>query len=119
MSIIPAQAEFLLHACYLVLHAASQGYVLTGGELERPLEMQKLYVKTGRSKTMNSRHGHRMALDLNIFKDGKLCTRAQIEPLGRYWEALSAKNRWGGSWRGKIEAGKSTFVDAPHFERMG
>ena len=25
---------------------------------------------------------------------------------------------WGGSWRGLIETGKSTFVDDPHFERQ-
>lgn len=119
MSLVAEQAAFLLDVCTLIAHATERGFVVTGGELARPVEMQQLYVKTGRSKTMNSMHLKRCAIDLNFFKDGKLVqTREAIEPLGDYWEALNPKNRWGGSWRGLVEAGKSNFVDAPHFERV-
>lgn len=116
--LITAQAEFLLDAAKLIQKATELGFVVTAGELWRPQEMQELYVKTGRSKTLDSQHGKRLAIDLNLFRDGILCNRAQIAPLGQWWESLNQKNRWGGSWRGQVEAKKSSFVDAPHFERQ-
>jgi len=122
MSLVPEQHAFLQDFAKLVIHANALGYVVTGGELWRPLEMQELYVKTGRSKTLKGQHLVRLAGDLNIFKNGKLCTRDEIEPLGDYWESLNTKNRWGGSWRGQVEAqqqkGVQPFIDAPHFERL-
>lgn len=116
------QQEFLLDVCKLITFATTGGYVVTGGELHRSPEQQAIYVKTGRSKTMLSEHLERRAIDLNIFKSdltGKLhlCSRAEIRPLGDYWEGLNPKNRWGGNWRGLVDAGKSNFIDAPHFER--
>ena len=42
---------------------------MTGGELARTPEQQAIYFKTGRSKTMNSIHLKRCAIDLNFFKD--------------------------------------------------
>jgi len=118
MSLVQLQAEFLLDACKLIQKATELGYTATAGELFRPQEMQEIYVKTGRSKTLTSQHGKRLAIDLNLFKDGKLCTRDQIKPLGDWWESLHPKNRWGGNWRGLVDAKKSSFVDAPHFERQ-
>jgi len=116
--LIQAQQAFLLDAAKLIVKATELGFVVTAGELWRPDEMQRIYVQTGRSKTLDSQHGKRLAIDLNLFLSGALCTRDQIAPLGQWWEALSPKNRWGGSWRGQVEAGKSRFVDAPHFERL-
>lgn len=116
--LIQAQAIFLLDAAKLIAKATDLGFVATAGELWRPQEMQELYVKTGRSKTLESQHGKRLAIDLNLFWQGKLASREQIAPLGKWWESLSEKNRWGGSWRGQVEAKKSSFIDAPHFERM-
>ena len=66
---------------------------------------------------MDSQHLKKLAIDLNIFKDGVLCSAEQIRPIGKFWESLSPVNRWGGSWRGLVETGKSSFVDSPHFER--
>jgi hypothetical protein len=86
--------------------------------VQRPIEMQEIYVKAGRSKTMNSMHIHKCAIDLVLLKDRIVCNRTQIKPLGDYWESLDPKNRWGGSWRGLVDSGKSSFVDAPHFERQ-
>ena len=119
MSLIVAQAEFLLDACKLIEHATNSGFIVTGGELTRPIEMQQLYVKSGRSKTMASQHLKRLAIDLNFFRDGKLIqTREELKPLGDFWEGLNPKNRWGGNWRGLVDSGKSRFVDCPHFERQ-
>jgi len=110
MSLVNEQAAFLLDICKLVPYATSLGFVLTGGELERKIEMQRIYIQTGRSKTMNSMHLKKIALDLNFFKDGKLIYDIHIlKPIGTYWESLNEKNRWGGNW--------ISFKDVPHFER--
>lgn len=110
MSLSQEQAAFLLDACALIKYATDQGFMVTGGELARTTEQQAIYVKTGRSKTFNSLHLKRCAIDLNFFKDGKIIwDKATLTPLGAYWESLNPKNRWGGNFK--------SLVDCPHFER--
>lgn len=117
MSLGTEQEKFALDFVTLIRKAWELGFAVRFGEVQRPIEMQQIYVKAGRSKTMNSEHINKCAGDLILLLDGKVCTREQIQPLGEFWESLSEKNRWGGSWRGLVETGKSSFVDAPHFER--
>ena len=110
MSLSQEQAAFLLDACKLIQHATEQGFVVTGGELFRTAEQQAIYVQTGRSKTFNSNHLTRLAIDLNFFKEGQIIwDKATLAPLGAYWESLNPKNRWGGNFK--------SLVDCPHFER--
>jgi hypothetical protein len=110
MSLVAEQASFLLDMCKLIQYATEQGFLLTGGELYRTPEQQEIYMKTGRSQTMNSLHLRRLAVDLNIFKGGKLIgDKATIAPLGAYWESLHPLNSWGGNGR--------KLVDCPHFSR--
>jgi len=122
-SLMSAQAAFLLDFCKLISHATSLGFVVTSGELLRPVEMQEIYVKTGRSKTMHSKHLRKLAGDLNFFlpsPTGKLvyiCSVEELETLGRYWESLSPKNRWGGNFDMDWSR-EDNFKDAPHFERI-
>lgn len=109
MSLVKEQSAFLLDVCKLIAHATESGWTVTGGELARTVEQQQIYVKTGRSKTMDSNHLKRLAVDLNFFRGGSLVyDKQELAPLGDFWESLNPKNRWGGRWR---------FVDAPHFER--
>lgn len=117
-SAIDNQAVFLRDVRKLLDKADDLGFVVTIGEAYRTIEQQQIYVRTGRSKTLKSEHLNRRAIDFNIFIGGKVCSRDQIAPLGAYWESLSPLNRWGGNWRGLVDSGKSSFVDAPHFERM-
>lgn len=100
------QEAFTRDLVKLILFAHQQGYEVRVGEVERPLEMQQIYVRTGRSKTMNSQHLKKLAADLHFTRDGVLC---YPQELGDYWESLSPLNRWGGNW--------NTFKDKPHFER--
>ena len=110
MSLVKEQAAFLLDVAKLINKATELGFVVTGGELFRTPEQQQIYVKTGRSKTMNSLHLQRRAVDLNFFVDGKLTyDKKTLAPLGAYWESLHPKNRWGGNFK--------SLVDCPHFER--
>ena len=110
MSLVKEQAAFLLDVTELIRHATDAGFVVTGGELSRTPEQQAIYFKTGRSKTMNSIHLKRCAIDLMFFKNGKIIwDKETIAPLGQFWESLHVKNRWGGNF--------SNIVDCPHFER--
>ena len=110
MSLVTEQAAFLLDMCKLIQYATEQGFTLTAGELYRTPDQQEIYVKTNRSSTMNSLHLKRLAVDFNIFRNGKLVgDKATIAPLGAYWESLHPLNSWGGN-------GKK-LVDTPHFSR--
>lgn len=114
MSLVAEQAEFLRDVARLIEFAFSENFIVTGGELWRPAEMQDIYIKTGRSKTMNSNHLKRCAIDLNFFvpENDQLKLTYDIptlKPLGDYWEKLNPRNSWGGNW--------SSFKDVPHFER--
>jgi hypothetical protein len=110
MSLSDEQAAFLLDACKLVVYATGLGFKVTGGELARTPEQQAIHVKAGRSKTMNSIHLKRCAIDLNFFKDGQIIwNKETLAPLGAYWENMHPKNRWGGNFK--------SLVDCPHFER--
>lgn len=115
MSLSKEQQAFTRDVVKLLNKAFELGYEITLGEALRTQEQQEIYIKTGKSKTSNSMHLKKCAIDLNCFKDGVL-VEVPYE-LGKYWESLSPLNRWGGSWRGLVEANKSKFVDKPHFER--
>jgi hypothetical protein len=85
MSLSNEQAAFLLDACKLIQYATEQGFKVTGGELSRTPEQQALHVKAGRSKTMNSIHLKRCAIDLNFFLHGKIIwDKATIAPWARF-----------------------------------
>ena len=82
------------------------GYEIRIGEILRPVEMQELYVKTGKSTTMKSQHLNKTAADLHFAKDGKI---SYPEELGRYWESLNTLNQAGMFWK--------SIKDGPHFQR--
>lgn len=110
MSLVKEQAEFLRDVRKLLQKADELGFIVTGGELFRTTEQQQFYVKNGRSKTMNSNHLRRCAIDLNFFVNGVLTYDVEVlRPLGLYWISLNPKNDWGGFWQ--------SFKDVPHFER--
>lgn len=110
MSVTDQQWLFLLDVAKLIQKAESLEIKLTGGELYRTEEQQAIYLKEGKSKTMNSKHRKRLAIDFNFFINGKLTyEKAKVQVLGDFWESLSPQNRWGGNWQ---------FQDTPHFERV-
>ena len=109
MSLREEQSTFALDVMRLFIWLHDNGYDWTFGEAQRTAEQQKIYVDTGRSKTMNSFHLKRLAIDLFIFKGGRLlATKEEMQPVGDAWERMSTKNKWGGNWQ---------FKDIPHFER--
>lgn len=109
MGLVTEQWKFLQDVAKLILFAEATGVELSGGELYRTEEQQKIYVNTGKSKTMNSMHLKRLAIDFNFFIDDNLMyDHPKIVALGTYWESLDDKNQWGGFWN---------FKDYPHFQR--
>jgi hypothetical protein len=111
MSLHDEQWLFLKDVVRLINFADMYGIELTGGELFRTPEQQRIYLDEGKSHTANSNHLRRLAIDFNFFINGELTYDPEkIKPLGTYWETLDPKNRWGGNFPG--------FQDVPHFERM-
>lgn len=110
MSLVAEQDKFTRDIVALLQYAHAHAYTVTLGEAWRTPEQQQIYIRTGRSMTAKSQHLKRLAIDLNIFREGRLlATFDEIEPLGAFWESLDAKNRWGGRFK--------RLVDCPHFER--
>ena len=103
------QQIFTQNISQLILKANSLGINLTFGEAFRTEYQQREYLRTGKSKTMNSNHLKRLAVDFNFFINGRLVwEHPLITELGEYWESINEKNRWGGNF---------SFKDTPHFER--
>jgi peptidoglycan L-alanyl-D-glutamate endopeptidase CwlK len=108
--LVDAQWGFLKDVATLIQFIESEGDVATAGELQRTAYQQKEYLRTGRSKTMNSLHLSKLAIDLAIFHSGIwLQDRDSLMKYGAFWQGLHEDNEWGGSW--------ISFQDLPHFQR--
>jgi hypothetical protein len=70
---VKEQFAFLQDVLKLLAFCIAQGFVVTFGEALRTPEQQAIYLKTGRTKTLNSFHLKRLAIDLNFFLEGVLC----------------------------------------------
>jgi hypothetical protein len=106
---VDSQVDFAIALSNLVIYGNSiPGYQVTIGEVERPKELQEIYVARGSSWTMNSEHLNRRAGDLHIYINGVHQDNAEAyKPLADKWKAC------GGKW-GVIKDGKQ--VDPYHFE---
>ena len=88
----------------LITWAYEQGYEITFGEAWRTPEQAALNASRG-AGIADSLHCDRLAIDLNVFKDGVYLTALDdYRPLGEKFEAL------GGAWGGRF-----TPPDADHF----
>lgn len=111
MRLSEKQQEFTKDIASLIVYADTIGIQLTFGHAYRDKETQRRLVDKGLSKTMNSNHLKRLAVDFNFFINGELTyDKERLKELGAFWESLNDKNRWGGNFK--------TFTDTPHFERQ-
>jgi hypothetical protein len=90
----------------LILFAYERGYELTLGDAYRdprvfgPAGTRKYY------SSANSLHKERLAIDLNLFKDGVFLTRTEDhQELGEFWEAI------GGTWGGRFNDGNHYSIE--------
>jgi len=100
------QRRFLPLVAKLIDWAYAQGYQLTAGELYRPSEQAALNAAKG-SGIAHSLHTQRLAVDLQLFKDGTYLTDpAAYRPLGEFWKTLDPDAAYGGDFKS---------IDADHF----
>jgi len=89
------QSKFALMASRLIMKAFEMGYEVTFGHAYRCADCP-----VGHKRSL---HKKRLAIDLNLFENGKYCrTHEAYQELGKWWKKL------GGSWGGD-------FDDPSHF----
>lgn len=88
MTLREKQSLFVRLVAELIQFATLEGYDLTFGEAWRTPEQAALNAKSGKG-IKNSLHIDRLAIDLNLFKDGKYLTGVEgHDVLGAWWEKL-------------------------------
>jgi hypothetical protein len=99
MTLREKQSLFVQLVAQLILEAQMRGYQLTFGEAYRTPEQAALNAANG-TGIANSLHTQRLAIDFNLFKDGKyLASTAAHRPLGEWWEQQHELCRWGGRFK--------------------
>ncbi|MES2635851.1 MAG: M15 family metallopeptidase [Pseudomonadota bacterium] len=90
----------------LLEFAYKNGYEITLGDAYRD---PRLHGDIGTKKGYGhskSAHKQRLAIDLNLFKDGKYLTSSDAhKPLGEFWESL------GGAWGGRFGDGNHYSIE--------
>lgn len=121
MKLSDHQFQFIKDVAVLIDFIANVKKVkITGGWLERNQEIQDILVKKGLSKTKDSNHLKKLAIDFNIFFEGVILTNTKkkdlndkqndlLNEIGVFWENLDPLNRWGGFFK--------SIYDPGHFER--
>jgi len=100
MTLRQKQSKFALMVAKLIIKAYELGYEVTLGDAYRD---PRLHGAIGENKGYGyskSAHKNRLAIDLNLFKDGKfLSSTDDHKELGEWWESI------GGSWGGRFNDG--------------
>lgn len=85
---VSKQARFSFMVAVLIIYATLKGYQITFGDASR---LDRKGHKEG------SFHYKRLAIDLNLFKDGKYLEKTSDHAeLGKFWKFLGGT--WGGDW---------------------
>lgn len=94
------QRRFTKMVAKLIFFAYANGYELTFGDAYRDPRLHgDMGVKKGYGHS-KSNHKIRLAVDFNLFKDGKYLTSSEDHKhLGEYWEGI------GGTWGGRFNDG--------------
>ncbi|MEI9788383.1 M15 family metallopeptidase [Moellerella wisconsensis] len=99
MTLSEKQSLFTVMIAQLINWADERGYRLTFGEAYRTPEQAALNAKANKG-IKNSLHTQRLAVDFNLFINGKWMTStSDHQPLGEYWESI------GGTWGGRFNDG--------------
>jgi len=119
MSLSKQQSNFALAiGHFLVWINTKTKYEVTLGEAYRTQEQHEWNVASGKTDPdlKRSKHQDRLAIDLNLFKDGNYITnKNEYISLGVKWEQI------GGIWGGRFGVDKEDYDkkvgwDANHFE---
>lgn len=108
MSLSDSQQKFSVMMAQLILFIHSRGHGVTFGDAYRDPRVHGEFGESEGYGHPKSNHKRRLAVDLNLFKDGKfLVTSEAHSQFGQYWEFLHPCNRWGGR-----------YDDANHYEHI-
>lgn len=93
------QFVFSKNLAKLIQFANSQGLEVTIGEVFRTQYQQAHYYAIGYSKTKDSYHMKKLAVDMYFFKKGELIMDDDIIfPIALHWESLHQNNVAGFYW---------------------
>lgn len=94
------QRRFTRMVADLIIFAYDNGYQLTVGDAYRDPRLHGEVGVKGGYGAASSNHKIRLAIDFNLFKDGKYLPGTEDHKiLGLYWESI------GGSWGGRFNDG--------------
>jgi hypothetical protein len=100
MSLREKQSLFARKVADLILKAEELGFEITLGDAYRD---PRLHGAMGEKKgygASNSFHKQRLAIDINLFKDGKFLDSTEAhKELGAWW--VSQGGTWGGNFKNK------------------
>lgn len=109
------QRIFAKKVAKLISWAFENGFEVSLDWAYRPLEVARMYAGRGIG-SMKSLHTVRLAIDLNLFKDGTYLRNSEDHlPLGKFWESLAepgVKTRWGGRFK---KSSTSRGPDGNHY----
>lgn len=109
------QSIFAKNVALLIQFILAQGYFVSLGEAWRSPEQCEWNAAHGKG-IVHSLHINRMAIDLNLHdhKGIYLQDEQVYATMGKYWESLDDRNRWGGYFN--PVAGHGVKADLTHFE---
>jgi len=91
MTLRQKQSIFAFLVARLIIFAKENGYEITLGHALRDPD-STIGIKDSLKKK-------KLAIDLNLFKDGKYLTKTESHKLlGEWWERQHLHCRWGGRW---------------------
>lgn len=94
------QMDFAAAIPRLIDKAIELGYEVTLGDAYRDPRLHGEYGVKGGYGAAKSFHKLRLAIDLNLFKDGVFCQGTDDHAkLGAWWEATYPKACWGGHFK--------------------
>lgn len=101
MNMQKEQSAFALKVSYLIQQAYAMGYEVTLGDAYRDPRLHgKIGFQLGYGSA-NSFHKKRLAIDLNLFKDGTFIVSTEgHKPLGEWWK--SQGGTWGGDFVDRV-----------------
>lgn len=92
------QEQFAQQVANLIKKAGDLGYGVTFGDAYRTPEQAKLNAASG-AGISTSLHIERLAIDLNLFKDGRYILDDEgHRELGAWWKTIGPNYRWGGDF---------------------
>ena len=100
------QRVFTHMVAQLITWAYDQGYEMTFGDAYRDPRAFGEMACVGPYGRHSSCHKLRLAVDLNLFKDGKYLTETSDHlPIGEKWESM------GGTWGGRFDDGNHYSIE--------